>query len=168
MESAEYTVAMRSLSSTSTTSTTNTTNTTNTMTNTTNTMPTITKDSILVRREVHNVPDSVLWGIQLVTKQAEAIRALPADDIKAHKAAMKEVRAAMTLPPVITNATINATRTKQEILDDLRIITHYHDQNPEDKILWIMFNSLWHQSYDLCEADGDFSEFDKIEAERVW
>jgi hypothetical protein len=145
----------------------NTTNTNTTMTNTTNTMPTITKASILVRREVHNVPDSVLWGIQLVTKQAEAIRALPADDMKARKAAMKEVRTAMTLPPVITDSLVNETRPKQEVLDDLRIIAKYYDQNPEDKILWGMFHSLWHQSYDLCEADGDFSEFDKIEAERL-
>jgi len=68
---------------------------------------------------------------------------------------------------VITNAIINESRTKQEILDDLRIITHYYDQNSEDKILWGMYHCLWMQSYDLCEADGDFAEFDRIEAERV-
>jgi hypothetical protein len=57
----------------------------------------MTKNAILARRKEHNVPESVLWGIQLVTKQAEALRALPKDDIKARKAAMKAVRASMTI-----------------------------------------------------------------------
>jgi hypothetical protein len=135
--------------------------------NTTNTMPTMTKNTILAKRNEHNVPESDLWNIQLITKQAEALRALPPDDVKTRKAAMKEVRASMTLPNVITDSFINETRPKQEVLDDLRTITRYYEQNPEDKVLWGMFHSLWHQSYDLCEADGDFSEFDKIEAERM-
>lgn len=127
----------------------------------------MTKNAILARRATHSVPESDLWNIQLVTKQAEALRALPPDDVKARKAAIKEVRAAMTLPPVTTDYFINKTRSKQEVLDDLRTITKFYDQNPKDKILWKMFYSLWDQSYDLCEADGDFSEFDKIEAERL-
>lgn len=56
----------------------------------------MTKNAILTRRASHNVPESVLWGIQLVTKQAEALRAMPKDDVKARKAAMKAVRASMT------------------------------------------------------------------------
>jgi hypothetical protein len=56
-----------------------------------------TKNDILVRRATHNVPESVLWGIQLVTKQAEALRAMPKDDVKARKAAMKAVRASLSI-----------------------------------------------------------------------
>ena len=55
------------------------------------------KNAILARRSTHNVPESILWGIQLVTKQAEALRAMPKDDVKARKAAMKAVRASMTI-----------------------------------------------------------------------
>ena len=57
----------------------------------------MTKATILAKRNEHNVPESILWGIQLVTKQAEALRAMPKDDIKARKAAMKAVRASMTV-----------------------------------------------------------------------
>lgn len=56
-----------------------------------------TKNTILARRATHNVPESVLWGIQLVTKQAEALRAMPKDDVKARKAAMKAVRASLSV-----------------------------------------------------------------------
>jgi hypothetical protein len=56
-----------------------------------------TKNTILARRSTHNVPESVLWGIQLVTKQAEALRAMPKDDVKARKAAMKAVRASLSV-----------------------------------------------------------------------
>jgi hypothetical protein len=57
----------------------------------------MTKNAILASRATHNVPESVLWGIQLVTKQAEALRAMPKDDMKARKAAMKAVRASLSI-----------------------------------------------------------------------
>ena len=57
----------------------------------------MTKNAILTRRASHNVPESVLWGIQLVTKQAEALRALPASATQAkRREAMKAVRASLT------------------------------------------------------------------------
>lgn len=140
--------------------------TTNT-TMTTNTNTTMTKNAILARRNKSNVPASTLWTLQLVTKQMDVLRAMPKDDQKARKAAMKAVGDAMTIN-VTTDAFVNATRTKQEILKDFQTACQYHDQNPEDKVLWGIYNCLWHQAYDLCEADGDFSEFDRIEAERVW
>ena len=56
-----------------------------------------TKNTILARRATHNVPESVLWGIQVVTKQAEALRALPASATQAkRREAMKAVRASLT------------------------------------------------------------------------
>ena len=55
------------------------------------------KNAILARRNEHSVPESTLWTIQLVTKQAEALRAMPKNDLKARKAAMKAVRASLTI-----------------------------------------------------------------------